>query len=841
MQDQITYLKPGFFVTLSSVGHALAFTQLGGNLRKGVPWRLSLIDALNEGYQGDLEDLVQALVKQFDAKPPAIRSFIRSLRAAGHLEESGSAPKIVFGGELTNCEKDPGDDELALVTPLSLVTQSGRYLCFDHEGDLLLQLTITEVIAAALFSQPKTVAHAWQLYLDQGQAIQLHEAEFKALAGRLVGAGLLAAPHEIEDPLETPLIDIVTKSEVQALVDARVAAHDERMLNSGKNLVQVVPVNTEKGMAPASLGLLTAYAMEYDGGRLNERYDFVPMFLTDQERLVDRASTPGVYFFSNYLWTVEVNLQLAAAVKAVNPANITVHGGPSTPSYERDCEEFFIDNPQVDIAVRGEGELTFAELLDHLDILGDKGLQALGDTPGMTYRIPGGVHRTPDRDRIPDLNSIPSPYLMGLFDEFGSVRAGAVIESNRGCPYGCTFCDWGSATLSKVRRFDLDRVFKELEWSAKHQIQDASIADANFGMLPRDVDIAKKIAALRRKYDFPRSVPINYAKNQVRYLREIIEIFSAVDILTEGLVSLQSMDETTLKVIDRSNIKLEKYHEISTEFRRANLPLAADIMMGLPGSTRQSFSNDLQQCADLDIKVRANRTTLLPNSPMNEPGYREKYGIVAKPGEILMEAASYTREDWEEMDHLRNAYYLFDGYGLLRYVARFVRSETGLGEVAFYDRVRREALADEDTWPVIATTLKTLQGYMAPPGSWGLFIDEIRQFLTKKMDIEDNSSLRTVLAVQLAHLPSPAREFPVRIELEHDYVTWQDVVLRTREEGHREDWQDHTPKLSEFGPVALTIDDPNSVCRRDVGKHMYVLGVNLHSWELESPVARPRM
>ena len=58
--------------------------------------------------------------------------------------------------------------------------------------------------------------------------------------------------------------------------------------------------------------------------------------------------------------------------------------------------------------------------------------------------------------------------------------------------------------------------------------------------------------------------------------------------------------------------------------------------MGLPGSTRQSFSNDLQQCADLDIKVRANRTTLLPNSPMNEPGYRQKYGIVAKPGEILM-------------------------------------------------------------------------------------------------------------------------------------------------------------------------------------------------------------
>ena len=34
-----------------------------------------------------------------------------------------------------------------------------------------------------------------------------------------------------------------------------------------------------------------------------------------------------------------------------------------------------------------------------------------------------------------------------------------MLESNRGCPYGCTFCDWGSATLSKVRNFDLDRVY----------------------------------------------------------------------------------------------------------------------------------------------------------------------------------------------------------------------------------------------------------------------------------------------------------------------------------------------------------------------------------------------
>ena len=129
----------------------------------------------------------------------------------------------------------------------------------------------------------------------------------------------------------------------------------------------------------------------------------------------------------------------------------------------------------------------------------------------------------------------------------GSVGAGAVIETNRGCPYGCTFCDWGSATLSKVRKFDLDRVYKELEWSARHQIEDASIGDANFGMLERDVAITEKIAELKRTYGFPRSVAINYAKNQVAYLRQIIEIMASVEILAEGVVSLQTTDEQALK------------------------------------------------------------------------------------------------------------------------------------------------------------------------------------------------------------------------------------------------------------------------------------------------------
>jgi radical SAM superfamily enzyme YgiQ (UPF0313 family) len=839
MMTHTTYLSPGFFVTLYDKRQSIHFTQLPGRLRRATPARLAVIDAFNRGYHGPLEDLIQYVAERYNGHRPALQNFIESLAEAGYLTDS--APPIHFAGAPIKTSAMAGPEVVTIATPISLVSQAGQYLWYSHEGNLLVCLSLPEVIATATFCEPITIKSARELYLAQKTVDGLNEDQFDELVSRLAGAGVFRLPRAVSDHVETPLQNTVDLAEVQALVDARVAAHDEKMANAGRALIPVIPVNTLKGMAPASLGLLVAYAMEYEGRRLGDKYDFVPMFLTEETRVMARAPTTGIFMFSNYVWNVEINLQLSAAVKAINPASITIHGGPSTPSYEKDCEKFFTNNPHVDIAVRGEGELTFAELLDALDLANLNNLEVLRDIPGLTYRTAMGVYRTPDRERIADLDTIPSPYLMGLFDEFGSVGAGAVIESNRGCPYGCTFCDWGSATLSRVRKFDLDRVYKELEWSAKHQIEDASIADANFGMLERDVAITEKIAELKRTYGFPRSVAINYAKNQVKYLRQIINIMASVDILAEGVVSLQTMDETTLKVIDRSNIKLDKYNELSTEFRRARLPLAADIMMGLPGSTPTSFKNDLQKCTDRDIRVRANPTQLLPNSPMNDPSYRKEHGIVALPGEYLRETASYTREQWQEMDRLRMAYYLFDNYPILRYVARFVRRETGMGEVEFYDGIQTEALQHPNEWPVMATILKTLEGYMAPPGSWGLFIEEVRRYLVNNMQMPDDSGLRTTLAVQHAHLPAPGRQFPLIMNLEHDYMAWQDVLLTSREEGHRDDWQNHIPRLSEFGPASLTIDDPGEVCRRDIGYHKNVLDMNLRSWELLSPVARPRL
>ena len=87
---------------------------------------------------------------------------------------------------------------------------------------------------------------------------------------------------------------------------------------------------------------------------------------------------------------------------------------------------------------------------------------------------------------------------------------------------------------------------------------------------------------------------------------------------------MQTFDEGTLTTIRRKNIKVEKYYDLSGEFRRNNLPLMVDIMMGLPGSTPVTFRNDLQECINRAVRVAIHSTILLTNSPMNEPEYREE-------------------------------------------------------------------------------------------------------------------------------------------------------------------------------------------------------------------------
>src|SRR6185295_515192 len=89
----------------------------------------------------------------------------------------------------------------------------------------------------------------------------------------------------------------------------------------------------------------------------------------------------------------------------------------------------------------------------------------------------------------------------------------ALQETNRGCPYACTFCAWGSASLSKLRQFDERRVVDEMEWMARHKIEFLYNADANWGILPRDVALTEALVAIKEKHGYPQKFRAAFAKN----------------------------------------------------------------------------------------------------------------------------------------------------------------------------------------------------------------------------------------------------------------------------------------------------------------------------------------
>jgi radical SAM superfamily enzyme YgiQ (UPF0313 family) len=758
----------------------------------------------------------------------------------------------------------PPTDPHELSTPLALVLTSAGFTSADHEGNTRACLGSRELASITSYTVPRELDEAIQDQANRLGAWALDQQGFGRLVTRLVGAGLLV-PMDEETQRRTEGRAVREFRRGMALLRGRTEEVERTLERLGQEEAErqrltqqvrtkVVPVNSE-GMPLLSLGLVMAHAAGVDGGRLSEAYQFVPDWCDQTVPALTGDEPPAIYLFSNYIWSHAWNVTRSAEVKATSPHSVTVHGGPNTPKYPADVDTFFAMNPHVDIAVHGEGEATFAALLDALQgQIGDgpPRLSVLRDVPGLTFRDGHEIVHTGKRDRIADLDGVPSPYLTGLFDSVGSVETTLMtIETNRGCPYGCAFCDWGSATLSRIRKFDLDRVFEELEWCAKHKVRTIFCADANFGIFPRDVDIAHKVVELKEKYGYPVVWESSYAKNTVKHLREIIEIMTRGGVLSTGTLSLQSVDQETLDAIQRSNIKVEKYDDLAVEFANQGLPLVVELMMGLPGSTLQSFMGDLQQTIDREVKARANPTEVLMNSPMNAPDYKEHHQIetlrpvfhdwTTKNGvrkkALVVSTSTFTRDEYERMERYRQVFLLSENFGVLRQVSRFVRHETKLPEMDFYARLADDVEAKPSRWPTISFALNGMMNYMVPPVSWRSFVDEIRDYLTTEIGIPAGSALDCVLAVQHALLPSPDRSFPYRVVLEHDYAAWHQQMLDAKQNGCGGDWPSLVPHLHTFGPGVFEVEDPQSVCEYGFG--MSLLFDADSDWELGSPVARP--
>ena len=237
-------------------------------------------------------------------------------------------------------------------------------------------------------------------------------------------------------------------------------------------------------------------------------------------------------------------------------------------------------------------------------------------------------------DRLEEL-VFPSPYTLGLFDKMitdnPTYSWNAVLETNRGCPFKCTFCDWGSLTYSKLKKFDLERIFEDLEWMGRNKIGYGILADANFGVFKeRDMYITEKMVEVQKKYGYPETVDASWYKNLTKEVIDIVKKFVENGFNRGFSLSLQSMNEETLVSIERANMKLNKFNEILDLCNEQQIPSYSELILGLPHETKETWLRGLCKLIDSGQhnSIESWLTQMLENSQLNQEREEHQFDTV---------------------------------------------------------------------------------------------------------------------------------------------------------------------------------------------------------------------
>lgn len=345
-----------------------------------------------------------------------------------------------------------------------------------------------------------------------------------------------------------------------------------------------------------------------------------------------QTKTPDVIMFSNYIWNEPLGLHFANMVKSLNPNALTVMGGPNFPIEDDRKAQYMRDHPFLDVYVTGEGDFIASDVLKMYIGSGcDPRKIKQHDIPGAVFDRGDECYIGPLVPRRKDLDAIPSPWLSGIMDEFFDGKLVPLFETNRGCPFTCTFCVQGGRWWSKVNYFDMDRLKEEIFYIAR-KVKELSpnqkvlrLADLNYGMYERDVQISEWMGECQQQYDWPLLIDATTGKNQAdRIIRSIEKVNGALVMYQ----AVQSLDEDVLLNVKRKNISLDTYEKIQVHVRGRGLRSSSDMILGLPGDSTTSHYSSLEKLLNSGTHQLHNfQAMMLKGAEMDTKASREQYGL----------------------------------------------------------------------------------------------------------------------------------------------------------------------------------------------------------------------
>jgi len=391
-------------------------------------------------------------------------------------------------------------------------------------------------------------------------------------------------------------------------------------------------VSIANDVLPLNIGYIASYTLDKFGDSVK-----VTLFkyIDDLETAI-KNSPPDILAFSHYVWNDQADSVFAKMFKKINPNSIVIWGGPDFPVDIPSQEKFMKKHSYIDLYVPIEGETGFANIVERaLEAESEKEIKE----KVLAKPIDGCISRGSDEKlqysnpviRIKNLDEVPSPYLSGLLDKFFDEKLSPMLQTNRGCPFRCTFCADGSPNVSRVNQFSTERVCDELEYIAKNvheNIHTLYISDLNFGMIPRDIETCKKIADVKEKYGYPLRINATTGKNNKDRVIEAIKTLSGTLRL---LISVQSLDRQVLENIKRDNISTDQMLALVPTIKEAGLRTYSECILGLPGETYQSHLDTIHSLTRAGIRgIVIYGCMLINGSEMATPAYRQKWGFKTK-------------------------------------------------------------------------------------------------------------------------------------------------------------------------------------------------------------------
>ena len=420
------------------------------------------------------------------------------------------------------------------------------------------------------------------------------------------------------------------------------------------------------------------------------------VFFGDNNLIAGRLAACDIVAASVYVWNEQNTLDICKRVRAMNPNALIVLGGPQVPNaykqfrrirttnlsqQERTAarilftEDYHRAHPYIDFCVHGEGERAFTLLVERF-ILGSKdACFGLPSVSGIDREGKFVFSFVMPRMNSDELKHVPSPLLDGFFDSILAAhpdqRWNLMYETDRGCPYQCTYCDWGGATEDKLTKFELDRVEREIEWIGSRSIEYVFLANANFGIIERDVEIAEFFVRSKAKYGFPKALSTQNAKNPKPHTIRALKVLEAGGLNKATVMSQQSLSLETLKHVRRDNMRLDEYYKIQADLGSQGIFTMTDLIFPMPGETKQSFFLGIDTLVDNGQlnRIQFNNLSILINTEMGNPEYQKKFDMrltqvpiinphggrilhansVSERQTLVTGTASMPEEDWLEV------------------------------------------------------------------------------------------------------------------------------------------------------------------------------------------------